>query len=94
VARRDDQLVGVEAQEPLALDVGGVEVHRLALATEAVADLHPRREDLEQLVDAVDGELGVDRFAPTGRGLRVPAVHRRLLGHAPDPEPPVLVTRP
>ena len=43
-------------------------------------------EDLEELGDAVGGDVGRDRLLAPVRRLAVPAVDRRLLGHPPPPE--------
>ena len=51
-------------------------------------------EVVEELVDAVDRQVGVDRLGPAGRQLRVPAVHRGLLGHPPLDEGDVVLLRP
>ena len=53
---------------------------------DVVTAVDPRHDDVDQLVDAVPGDLGVDRLDDAVRGLRVEAMHRRLVRHPPGPE--------
>ena len=93
VTRLDDDGTLVEADQPLALDIGGVEVHGAAVAGGAVG-AERRHEHGEQLVDPVDAERRVDRLdRPSDGLLGVDAVHRRLLGHPPWPEAGAAVGR-
>ena len=83
---RHDDAVGAEADEPLAVAVGAVQVDRLARAADR-RDAGPLGEDVEDLLDAVDRERR-DRSA-AGSPAAVCASHRwiaSLLRLAPGPE--------
>ena len=82
---RHDETVGVEAGEPFAGTVGAVEVQRLARAAHRFGQ-RPERDQVEELVDTVNGERRRDRFGATGRELRVDTVHRGLVRLPPRPE--------
>ena len=69
-----------EPHQPLALPVGGVEVDRSVGPVSRSVGMRGD-EQLEQLVDAVHGQLGVDATAGA-----VTAVHGRLLRHPPGEE--------
>src|SRR6266511_4256916 len=86
------QLVPGRGDEPFALGVGGVEVHRAVERGGALGLVG--REELEELVDAVDGEGGVDLAGRAAGKLGVDAVDDGLLRHAPPHEAGVLLGRP
>ena len=50
--------------------------------------------ELDELVDAVDRERGVNGSRMAGGVLGVPAMHRRLLGHAALHETNTMFRRP
>ena len=77
-SRREREPVRLEAEEPLAVGVGAVQVHRsrphrASASGSGSVELHRRDEVLEPLVDAVDRERGVDRLLPAGRALARPS---------------------
>ena len=55
----DRDAVRAEPYQPLAVAVGAMQMHRLALPGRRPTG--PERQDVEQLLDAVDGEVSVDR---------------------------------
>ena len=63
-----------------------MEVHGLAVALDRLCD-GKEREQVEVLVDAVGGDVGVDRAELTVRELGVAPVHDRLVRLTPGPEP-------
>src|SRR6266545_5009685 len=92
VAAGDAELVAGRGDEPFAFGVGGVEVDR---AVERGGVLGPvGRPELEELVDAVHGEGGVDRADLAAGQLGVDAVHDGLLRHAPPHPSGVVLWRP
>jgi len=52
------------------------------------------QEHVEELVDAIDGDGGIDRLGPPEGVLRVPRVHRGLVGEAAEPPSPGLHAGP
>ena len=86
VAALDPVHAVVSVERPLALGVRAVEVQRAADVEPVLAAERDRGHDDEQLVDAVDRHLRVDRCRGAGRLLDVPAVDRRLVGLAARPE--------
>ena len=76
----------VEGHQPLAVDVGGVQVDGRRWIGPRVALEASGHEHLEQLVDDVATLIRRERRGAGDRGLGVPAVHGRLVGGAPRPE--------
>lgn len=81
-----DRSVRSEADHPLAVGVGAVQVHRLGGAHLQGAGAPERQPEVADLVDAVHGQLGVHGRLGAHGVLRVPAVHRGLQRGAPHPE--------
>ena len=80
VLARHDDAVGAEADQPLAVAVGAVQVDRLAVAADR-RDAGPHGEEVEDLLDAVDRELALDRLGARRRRSARPT------GASPTPAP-------
>ena len=82
----------VGAHRPLAVDVGAVQVH--AAGERSGVRSGEREEVLEELVDPVGGQLGVDAMRRGRRPLGVEAVDGRLVGHPAHDPGDVVLRRP
>ena len=92
LARDDVGAIGVGRDEPLAVDVGAVDVDAAVQRRRALGDVG--QEELEELVDAVGRQRRLDAVIAARGAFGVDAVHGDLLGHAPGHEPGVLLCRP
>src|SRR6266545_4191136 len=95
-----EQRVGVQQRDPLAaqpdvpllLDIGGPQRDDPGAVARPPAPAR-RQPGVEDLGDAVGGELGLDWVGQPDGNLRVPPVYRGLVRHPPVPEAGLLRLR-